>query len=315
MTQLDETIRAECCLSRRFSSVRIVTLNARQYHWLTRYALWFLSAIVVSGAAVRLTGSGLGCSDWPNCEPGQLIPEADFHAWVEFGNRLVTGLVSLAVVLAVLGSLRRIPPARALTLWSWGLVIGVAAQIGLGAITVLTHLSPPIVMGHFLLSMVLIWNSVVLENLARPNGSSIGRTLVSPSLRYHAYLVVFMTALVIVAGTFVTATGPHGGDENVARLGFSFPSVARIHGCTVVALLAVSIMLRLRVRSDTNSHFLRRVNIFLLVALGQAAIGYVQYFTKLPIVLVACHIAGATVLWIMAIRLLLASNPQTVKAG
>ena len=178
MTQLDETIRAECCLSPRFITVRIVHLNPRQYHWLTRYALWLLSAIVVSGAAVRLTGSGLGCSDWPNCEPGQLVPEADFHAWVEFGNRLVTGLVSLAVVLAVLGSLRRVPPARALTVWSWGLVIGVAAQIALGAITVLTHLSPPIVMGHFLLSMVLIWNSVVLEDLARPNRRSVGRTLV-----------------------------------------------------------------------------------------------------------------------------------------
>ena len=112
MTQLDETIRAECCLSPRFITVRIVHLNPRQYHWLTRYALWLLSAIVVSGLAVRLTGSGLGCSDWPNCEPGQLVPEADFHAWVEFGNRLVTGLVSLAVVLAVLGSLRRVPPVR-----------------------------------------------------------------------------------------------------------------------------------------------------------------------------------------------------------
>ena len=234
---------------------------------------------------------------------------------MEFGNRLVTGLVSLAVVLAVLGSLRRVPPVRALTVWSWGLVIGVAAQIALGAITVLTHLSPPIVMGHFLLSMVLIWNSVVLEDLARPNRRSVGRTLVSSSLRYHSYLIVFMTAVVIVAGTFVTATGPHGGDENVARLGFSFPSVARIHGCTVVALLAVSIMLRLRVRNDTDSHFFRRVNVFLLVALGQALIGYVQYFTKLPIVLVACHIAGATVLWVMAIRLLLVSKTQTVKAG
>ncbi len=315
MTQLDEVIRAECCLSPRFSTVRIVTLNPLQYHWLTRCALWLLSAIVVSGAAVRLTGSGLGCSDWPNCEPGQLVPEADFHAWVEFGNRLVTGLVSLAVVLAVLGSLRRVPPARALTNWSWGLVIGVAAQIGLGAITVLTHLSPPIVMGHFLLSMVLIWNSVVLEDLARPNRPSVGRILVSPSLRHHSYLVVFITVLVIVTGTFVTATGPHGGDENVARLGFSFPSVARIHGCAVVALLAASILLRLRLRSDTKTHFLHRVNIFLLVALGQAVIGYVQYFTKLPIVLVAFHIAGATVLWVMAIRLLLVSNSRTLKAG
>ena len=308
-------IRAECYFGPRFNNVRIVTLSPRQYHWLTRFALWLLFAIVVTGAAVRLTGSGLGCSDWPNCEPGQLVPAADFHAWVEFGNRLVTGLVSLAVVLAVLGSLRRVPPARVLTNWSWGLVIGVAAQIGLGALTVLTHLSPPIVMGHFLLSMVLIWNSVVLEALANTRQESVGKMSVSPSLKYHSYLLAIITTLVIVTGTFVTATGPHGGDENVARLGFSFPSVARIHGCAVVALLITSIFLRFRLRDTDKSYFHRRVDIFLLIALTQAAIGYVQYFTRLPVVLVACHIAGATALWVATIRLLLVSGSRTLKAG
>ncbi|HCK75190.1 MAG TPA: cytochrome oxidase assembly protein, partial [Acidimicrobiaceae bacterium] len=142
--------------------MELAKFNARQYHLLARVALWLLASIVVSGAAVRLTGSGLGCSDWPNCEPGQLIPAADIHAWVEFGNRLVTGLVSVAVVLAVLGSLRRVPRNSTLTKWSIGLVVGVIAQIILGAITVMSHLSPPIVMGHFLLSMVLVWNAVVL---------------------------------------------------------------------------------------------------------------------------------------------------------
>lgn len=315
MTQLDEVIRAECCLSPRFSTVRIISLNARQYHWLTRCALWLLTAIVVSGVAVRLTGSGLGCSDWPNCEPGQLVPEADVHAWVEFGNRLVTGLVSIVVVLAVLGSLRRVPPAVALTRWSWGLVAGVAAQIGLGAITVLTHLSPPIVMGHFLLSMVLIWNSVVLEHLARPTQSSAGTTPIGPLVRLHVYTVATITALVIFTGTVVTATGPHGGDENVERLNFSFPDVARIHGCAVVLLLFVSILLKLRLRGRGRSCLQRRTNIFLLVALGQATIGYVQYFTKLPIVLVGCHVAGATLLWVMTIRLLLVSDVRALKAG
>jgi len=269
---------------------------------------------VVSGAAVRLTGSGLGCSDWPNCEPGQLVPEADLHAWVEFGNRLVTGLVSIVVVLAVLGSLRRVPRVAALTKWSWGLVAGVAAQIGLGAITVLTHLSPPIVMGHFLLSMVLIWNSVVLEDLARPSPSAAEMKSVRPLVQLHIYAVATITALVIITGTVVTAAGPHGGDENVERLNLSFPDVARIHGSAVVLLLLVSILLKLRLQRLRGSCLQRRTNIFLLVALGQATIGYVQYFTKLPIVLVGCHVAGATLLWVMVIRLLLVSDMRALKA-
>ncbi len=291
-----------------FKTVGIVNLTTRQYHLLTRLALWLLSVIVVSGAAVRLSGSGLGCSDWPNCEPGQLIPEANFHAWVEFGNRLVTGLVSVVVVLAVLGSLRRVPTLPSLTKWSLGLVAGVAAQIALGAITVLTHLSPPIVMGHFLLSIVLVWNSVVLENIARPKRSMSSGPLLHKTLRSHTHAVVIIAAAVIMTGTVVTATGPHGGDENVARLDFSFPGVARIHGSAVVLLILLLVSLFARTQYLEKNLFKRRVTIALITTLGQAAIGYTQYFTKLPVLLVGCHIAGATLLWVAVVRLFLASG-------
>ena len=303
-------IRAECCLSRKFITVKIVTLNPRQYHRLTQIALWLLALIVVSGAAVRLSGSGLGCSDWPNCEPGQLIPEANFHAWVEFGNRLITGLVSIAVVLAVLGSARRVPNFTRLTKWSWGLVAGVAAQIILGAFTVLSHLSPPIVMSHFLLSMVLVWNSVVLEDIARPDKSNRNDSLIGRGLRYHAQAVGVAAVAVILTGTVVTASGPHGGDENIVRLGFSFPYVAKIHGSAVVLLVLLTLSLVVKARELEKSLFKRRVSIALGITLGQAAIGYTQYFTKLPVLLVGCHIAGATLLWIAIIRLLLASSSR-----
>ncbi|MDP6901846.1 MAG: COX15/CtaA family protein [Acidimicrobiales bacterium] len=294
--------------------MRIINLNARQYHLLTQVALWLLAAIVVSGAAVRLSGSGLGCSDWPNCEPGLLVPEADFHAWVEFGNRLVTGLVSIAVVLAVLGSLRRVPTSVSLTKWSLGLVAGVAAQIALGAVTVLTHLSPPVVMGHFLLSMVLIWNSVVLEDIARPERTVSDRPSLPKALRSHARAVGVGAAVVIITGTIVTASGPHGGDEHVVRLDFSFPDVARIHGSAVVLLVVLVLSLFLRTRHTQKGLFKRRVTVVLITTLGQAAIGYTQYFTQLPVLLVGCHIAGATLLWMATIRLLLASSERPSKA-
>ena len=313
LTQLDALIRSECYLSPMFKTVRIVNLNARQYHLLTQVALWLLAVIVVSGAAVRLSGSGLGCSDWPNCEPGLLVPAADFHAWVEFGNRLVTGLVSIAVVLAVLGSLRRVPTSASLTKWSLGLVAGVAAQIALGAVTVLSHLSPPIVMGHFLLSMVLIWNAVVLEDIARPPKTISNKSPLHKTLRSHAYAVGVGTAVVIVTGTVVTATGPHGGDEHVARLGFSFPDVARIHGSAVVLLVVLVVSLFLRTRHAEADLFRRRATVVLITTLGQAAIGYTQYFTQLPVLLVGCHIAGATLLWMATIRLLLAGGKSQIK--
>lgn len=302
-------------MSRKFETVEIVNLNPRQYHRLTQIALWLLALIVVSGAAVRLSGSGLGCSDWPNCEPGQLIPQANFHAWVEFGNRLITGLVSIAVVLAVLGSIRRTPNSARLTKWSLGLVAGVAAQIILGAITVLSHLSPPIVMGHFLLSMVLVWNSVVLEDIARPDNAASNAASLPTGLRYHALAIGVATVVVIMTGTIVTASGPHGGDENVVRLGFSFPDVAKIHGSAVVLLVFLTFLLVVKARRLEKCLFRRRASIALVVTLGQAAIGYTQYFTKLPVLLVGCHIAGATLLWVATIRLLLVSDKQQIEVA
>ena len=137
-------------------------ITPERYVKLARGALWSLTIIVISGAAVRLTGSGLGCSDWPTCEQDQFVAPLEFHALIEFGNRLFTGVVTIAVVLAVLGSLRRAPRYPALIWWSWGLVAGVIAQILLGAVLVLTHLDPRFTMGHFLLSMVLLWNAAVL---------------------------------------------------------------------------------------------------------------------------------------------------------
>ncbi|MDP9419947.1 MAG: COX15/CtaA family protein, partial [Actinomycetota bacterium] len=143
------------------------------YRRVTLFALVALGFIVVTGAAVRLTGSGLGCTDWPTCEQGRLAPSeiTDAPAMIEFANRLVTGLVSVAVILAVAGALRRVPRRRDLVWLAAGLVAGVLAQIVLGGLVVLFELSPRLVMGHFLLSMVILWNATVLHHrAARPDG-------------------------------------------------------------------------------------------------------------------------------------------------
>ncbi|MDP9070536.1 MAG: COX15/CtaA family protein, partial [Actinomycetota bacterium] len=138
------------------------------YRRVTLFALVALSFIVVTGAAVRLTGSGLGCTDWPTCEQGRLAPSeiTDAPAMIEFTNRLVTGLVSVAVILAVAGALRRAPRRLDLVWLAAGLVAGVLAQIVLGGLVVLFELSPRLVMGHFLLSMVILWNATVLHHRA-----------------------------------------------------------------------------------------------------------------------------------------------------
>jgi cytochrome c oxidase assembly protein subunit 15 len=307
-------IRSECCQAPNFKGVIMPRLTPQRYHLVTRVTLWSLAVIVVSGAAVRLTGSGLGCSDWPNCEAGQLVPEADFHAWVEFGNRIITGLVSIAVVLAVSGSTLRRPLVTKLTKWSLGLIAGVATQIALGAITVIAHLSPPVVMGHFLLSMVLIWNAVVLESLARPN-STPGSGYLARSLHRHIGVVAAVTAVVVITGTLVTGSGPHGGDESVERLGLSFSEIARVHGGAVIVLLMLTTTLRFRVQNSRNTLVKHRVNVVLLVMVLQAVIGYTQYFTQLPVLLVGFHVAGATILWISAIRLALATRAPRLKVG
>lgn len=286
---------------------------------IARWALWSLVAIVITGSLVRLTGSGLGCSDWPNCEPGEFVPAADFHGWVEFGNRIVTGLVSVAVVVAVAASWWRRPRRGDLVWWSLGLVAGVIFQIGLGAVTVLTHLSPPIVMSHFLASQVLVSAAVVLQHRASsesPPGGD-GTMRLPPQVRTLAWLAATLTAAALWTGTVVTGTGPHGGDEHVERLQYALPSVARIHGITVAVLAAATLLLGLRVRrlaatqqGDAATELGRRVRIVIGVMAAQAAIGYVQYFNELPVLLVALHVVGATLLTITMTRLVLAAETR-----
>jgi cytochrome c oxidase assembly protein subunit 15 len=288
--------------------MRVLRLSPERYRRVTVVAALLLAVIIVTGGAVRLTGSGLGCPDWPNCEPGRVTPYAanDFHAMVEFVNRMVTGLVSLAVVVAVLGSVVRVPRRRDLVVLSLGLVAGVIVQIVLGKLVVEKLLSPPWVMSHFLVSMLLVTNALVLcRRAALPDGALARKPVLiaAPPIIWMSRVLVVAAAVVVVTGTVVTGSGPHSGDvpgtnQRATRLDLYVPDVARVHGTSAMVLLALVLGTLLLVRRSRAPHaVLRRLTVLLAVLVAQAGIGYAQYFTGIPVLLVGIHIAGATALW------------------
>ncbi len=278
------------------------SISPRAYQKVTLVALVLLGFIIVTGGAVRITGSGLGCPDWPTCEEGRLVAPLEYHAMVEFVNRAVTGLVSLVVIVAVLGSLVRRPRRADLVKLSLGLVAGVLGQIVLGGLTVLFELRPPFVIAHFLLSMVILANAVVLHwRAGQPEAPA--RLAVPEELRGLGRVVLAATAVVVVLGTVVTAAGPHGGDERAERLDVPLHRAAQLHGTAVVVLLTMVVtMLVLLRRSGAGAAVRRRGDVVLAVMAVQATIGYVQYFTGVPVVLVGLHIAGAAAVWVAVIR-------------
>ncbi|MGH9134980.1 MAG: COX15/CtaA family protein [Ilumatobacteraceae bacterium] len=282
-------------------------LQPSQYRAVTIGALVAVCAIVVTGVAVRLTGSGLGCDDWPNCNDSQLIDVSSSHAAIEQVNRMFTGLVSVAVIAAVLGSLWREPRRRDLTWWSVGLVAGVLGQIVLGGVTVLVDLHPMAVQGHLLLSMVLVANATVLVRRAGEPDGVERRDTVSPATRTLTCTIAALTSLAVFTGTLVTGAGPHAGDEDVRRFGFHIPTVARVHGVTVMATILVALGLAWRIRRIRleRSAMTPVITTWLFVAALQATVGYVQYFNGVPELLVGLHVAGATALMVATTQLVL----------
>ena len=279
--------------------MRRFRLRPAAYRRVTLVAAVLLGIIIVTGAAVRLTGSGLGCPDWPNCEPGSLVPKGadDGHAMIEFLNRMFTGAVSIAVIVCVLGSLVRDPRRRDLIWLSVGLVVGVIAQAVVGGLTVIFDLRPEFVMTHFLLSLVLLTDAIVLYRRAGDPPTK-AQLSVEPPVRTWSRVMVAIVCVVVFTGTIVTSTGPHGGDEEAKRFELDISSVARVHGISVMIFLALVLVLFGMLRRTRAPEAVQtRLGAVLLIACIQAAIGYIQYFNDIPAALVALHVAGATALW------------------
>lgn len=284
-----------------------ITVRPSRYRIATMAAMVFLYLIVVSGALVRLTDSGLGCSDWPNCNDNRFVDVGSKHAAIEQVNRLFTGAVGVAVAIAVLGAVFRAPRRRDLTWLAVGLVVGVAGQAILGAIVVWSHLNPVAVQGHFLLSMALMANALVLHRRAgQPDGGQRVAT-VSPGTARRLRAVTVATAVALLTGTIVTGTGPHSGSvdgEPVRRFGFDITSVARVHSIAVWATVALLLAVAWRIRAHADRRAIETpMWVFLGLATVQGAVGYIQYFADVPVVLVAVHVTLATAVWLAAVWL------------
>ena len=268
--------------------------------------------IVLTGALVRLTGSGLGCADWPRCSQDKFVDVSSTHTAIEQVNRLFTGVVSALVIIAVLAARYRRPYRRDLILWSWSLVVGVLAQVVLGGVVVLTGLNPFANMGHFLLSMVLVTcGFILLRKSGEEYPGVLRRTEGIPSV-IQRDLAIFglLAAATLVAGTVVTATGPHAGDENAVRFDFELRSVARIHSAVVILLFIVAAVVLRRIKKAPTTAPLvaldESMRTFVVVGLFQGAIGYAQYFSGVPVFLVSIHIAGVIAYWLTICHVLIA---------
>jgi cytochrome c oxidase assembly protein subunit 15 len=294
--------------------------------------------IVVTGAAVRLTGSGLGCTDWPGCSADRFVPAWGFHHWVEFGNRLLIFVLVVSGVVATVAA-RRLRPARRDLVWlSAALIAGVFAQAIIGAVVVVLDLDPRLTLAHFLVSMVLITDAAVLLHRSRPPAPPAdlapaerfgphgrppdgdgSRGPAAEQGRRRLWLVARATVVaggvVLATGTVVTGSGPHGGDDRAARFDLALRSVARVHSGAMWLFLAGLVATVVGARRVPVGPAARRPLYGLVaVTVGQAAIGYLQYALGVPAGLVAVHVLGASVMWALAVTCWLRMHDELVGA-
>lgn len=294
-----------------------VPLSAPAPTWLQRIFWANLIAqvgIVITGGIVRVTGSGLGCPTWPQCVEGSITPTSSqtegIHKFVEFGNRTLTGVLMLLAVAAVIGILVwRKQGVRRPWVFTLGTIplLGTIAQAILGGITVLVDLHPMAVAGHLLLSMAVIAACVALVQFASEPVDPPGTAITRPATRYLGNALIVVTSLVIIMGTVVTGSGPHAGDARTARLDLDPRLVSWLHADVVLLFIGMLIgMLALLYVDQSSSVAKRRAWWVVAFSIAQASVGYVQYFTGLPWVLVTLHLLGASLVWVSVWRLRLA---------
>ncbi|MGH3094914.1 MAG: COX15/CtaA family protein [Streptosporangiales bacterium] len=271
--------------------------------------------IALSGAVVRLTSSGLGCPNWPRCTGASLVPMHNpdhpaVNMAIEFGNRMLGVAVFLTVATCLVIAIRMRPRRRSVVALAAALPLGVLLQGIIGGLTVWYALMPGWVTAHFLGTTVMIVLTVWLYERAS-EGDEPPRLTVRPELRTVALALVAAAALVLIAGTVVTGTGPHAGDASATRYPFRLDQVAHVHATLVWVTvgLTVALIVGLRV-SDAGVVARRRAAQVLGVEIVQGVIGYVQYFTGVPAPLVALHVLGACLLWVAVLRMLFATRER-----
>ena len=282
------------------------------------------TGIVLTGATVRLTASGLGCPTWPECVEGSITPTSDqteaFHKYIEFGNRLLTFvllIVALASIFAVFKYNRErfnsgLNKRRSLTLLALGVLAGIFVQAILGGITVLTGLNPLTVAAHFMVSIGLITLATILLVKAKePNDVPI-RLQVAKPINIGMTIHIWLALLVIAIGTLVTGSGPHAGDtDEIVRLGFEFRNITTVHAALVWLFVGLtSGLLFSLLATNAPKIAIKGAWIVFGVCIAQGVVGYVQFFNGLPWGLVAIHVLGACVLWIFTVKFYLSRNSR-----
>lgn len=272
------------------------------------FLLFSQSAIVVTGGAVRLTSSGLGCPTWPECVPGSYTPvpnqaEGQLHAWIEFGNRLLTFILVLSALITLIAVLKS--RRRDLRILAVGQFLGIFAQGVLGGITVLTNLNPFAVASHYLLSTILIAASVSLYT--RRHIPCIKKSSHRQSDLFSRFHVVG-AFIVVVLGTILTGAGPHAGDVDAPRIDLRIQTAALMHGLAVIFLLLITVAF---FRADETDLKTKELLVkFFLISIAQGGIGFIQYLQGVPELLVAIHLVGAVIVWIGAWKIWLSVQRQ-----
>ncbi len=280
------------------SSLRI---GPRPFLLLCRITLATVVLNVVTGAAVRLSDSGLGCPDWPTCSKQRLTPVLSLHPVIEFGNRMVVTLLVVACAATVVASFLRRPARRDLRWLSIGLIIGVLGEAVLGAYVVYSKLNAYVVMVHFMVGMSLLAVAVVLT-LRAGHAAGRGTVVVTPAALWLTRILIAMLVAVLAAGAATTGAGPHAGGKGAKRIPIGLEDMTRIHAEIVIAsALVVLGLLWVLWRTNAPAHVQDAGRILLAAMVVQGLIGYTQFFTHLPPVLVGIHVLGASLVWSTAL--------------
>ena len=285
------------------------TLSLRRFRQIAIITVAGVCVLTVAGAVVRLTGSGLGCDDWPNCNNERFIDVSSGHAAIEQINRLLSGVIGIPTLLMAVGAFRVWPRRSGLKLPAVAVLVTILGNGVVGGLAVRGDLHPTLVQSHFILAMVSIGFGLVAVHRAGP-APVLDRTStgVTPLVTWLSIALGVLVAASLVTGTVVTGAGPHAGDETARRYGFDISSVAEIHSVTVWAAVAVflALVLVLRRTPALARRLSPNISTWMFLAVVQGGIGYLQYFNGVPAVLVAAHVAGATALWVVTVQLLLA---------
>jgi cytochrome c oxidase assembly protein subunit 15 len=282
---------------RRLRSMRVPRLSSGGFRRLTTVNLVLLVAIIVSGAVVRLTNSGLGCRDWPNCSADQFVNVSTHHAAIEQLNRLFSGAIGIPIALALAGAYQLRPRRRDLVRLAWILFGLFWCEAILGGISVIVKLAWFAVLSHFLLALALVSVALQMRQRARePEGRR--RPIVAPATQRAVRVVYVWTIAAVIAGTFVTAAGPHGGDRDARRLTWPIIDIIRVHGTLVDLLVVISLVtVWLLVRTRAPKPVLATASLALAAMVAQGILGYVQYFEGIPAILVGFHVFGAVLVF------------------